>query len=303
MIADLSKLAVIILNYNCPALTMKCVNQLRGFGASFHIVIVDNHSPDNSFELLSKEYEGTDVSVLDTGSNKGYSSGNNYGIHYAIENFGIEYFAIANPDVFIPSVKVFEELINTIENDPKCAVIGASVITPGNIYVPAFSSWSIQSKKDFICSRSLFGKNPFSGIQKWNFRGENTIEAECVAGCFFLAPVKIMREIGFLDEDLFMYNEEILLGYKVKQLGYHELVRLDQFYYHNHEKKPSPTLKNYISGRKRRFQSDVTLYKKIYKGNLGLAIMYIFEGINCVALFPWFLIKPVVCGRKSNENT
>lgn len=293
MIADLSRLAVIILNYNCAELTMKCANQLKTFDESFHIVMVDNHSPDNSFDLLRQEYEGTGITVLDTGCNRGYSSGNNYGIQYAIENFGIEYFAIVNPDVFIPDVKVFEALINTIANDPKCAIIGASVINPGNIYVPAFSSWPIPSKKDFVCSRSIFAKNPFCGINKWTFQGENTVKAECVAGCFFLASVKIMREIGFLDEDLFMYNEEILLGYKVKQLGYHELVRIDQFYYHNHKKKESPTIKNYISGRKKRFQSDVTLYKKIYKGNLGLALMYLLEAINCAALFLWFLIKPL----------
>jgi hypothetical protein len=160
--------------------------------------------------------------------------------------------------------------------------------------VPAFSAWKIQSKKDFILSRSLFGNNPFSGIMKWKLSSEKVAEVECIAGCFFIASVDALKKVGFLDEDIFMYNEEILLGYKLKTIGYKELLRLDQFYYHNHEKKVSPKVSNCISSRKRRFASDIILYKKIYSGKIGLALMYILEGINRIILFPWFALKPMI---------
>lgn len=293
---DFSKLAVVILNYNSAELTSKCVDQLLKLSLPFHIVIVDNLSPDGSYETLRKRYAKYDksvVSVLNTGANKGYSFGNNFGVRYAIKEFNIDYFAIANPDVIIPTAEVFTSMMTTINNDSKCAVIGASVINPGGIYVPAFSAWKIPTRKDFVLSRSLFGRNPFAGIQKWKLYSERVAEVECVAGCFYIASVNLLSKLGFLDEDIFMYNEEILLGYKVRKNGYHELLQLDQFYYHNHEKKPSPTLKNFISGRKLRFQSDVTLYKKIYSGGAGLALMYLLEGINRVVLFPWFALKPV----------
>lgn len=300
---DLIKLAVIILNYNCATFTIKCVEQLRSFEANFHIVVVDNNSTDNSFMILKKRYEGTGVSILNSGFNGGYSAGNNYGIQYAIREYGIKYFAIVNPDVIIPSVEVFEKLMDTMEADEKCAVIGASVINPVNIYVPAFSAWKIQEKKEFILSRSLFVKNPFVGIMKWKLHSEKVAEVDCVAGCFFIASVKILEEIGFLDEEIFMYNEEMLLGYRVKELGYHELLQLDQFYYHNHKKKASPTLKNYISKRKKRFQSDVILYKKIYQGKWGLIFMYLLEWVNRIVLFPWFALKLLLQGRNVDENT
>lgn len=292
---DLAKLAVIVLNYNTAELTIKCVEQIRSFYTDMHIVVVDNASSDNSFFILNERYAGTNVDVLNAELNRGYSAGNNVGILYAIKTYGIKYFAITNPDVIIPELSVFEKLIETIESDEKCAVIGASVINADDMYVPSFSAWEIQTKMDFVLSRSLFCKNRVLGKQKWKIHSDKVAKVDCVAGCFFIGCVEILRQMGFLDEDIFMYNEEILLGYKVRKMGYHELLQLDQFYYHNHKKKPSPTVRNFMSGRKRRFQSDIILYKKIYHGKVGLVVMYILEGINRIVLFIWFALKPLLC--------
>lgn len=286
-------IAFIVLNYNCSHLTIKCVNQLISFKKDYHVVIVDNNSPDQSYDVLKEYYCDSDVDVINSGMNKGYGAGNNCGIQFAVQKYDIKYFAVINPDVIIPNSTVFETLVKTIRDNPAYAVVGGSVIEGNKRHNPASSAWAIPSKSDFILSRSLFFKNKTSCAISWMCDDAKTAEVDCIAGCFFLGAVEAFRKISFFDEDIFMYNEEILLGYRLKQFGYKEVLCLDQFYYHNHEKRPAPTIHNYLPARKRRFHSDVILYKKIYSGWLGLSIMYLLETVNRIVLFPWFALRPI----------
>ena len=294
----LSDVALIVLNYNSSDQTIKCVDHLLSFKKDFHLVIVDNKSTDDSFVKLKDHYKEDNIDILDSGANNGYSAGNNYGIRYAIEKYGIDYFTIINPDVIIPCSGIFDKLLDTIKCNDDCAVVGASILNSEKYYNPVISAWKIPSKKDFILSRSLFWEDRLNTPPNWKFRESQSVEVECVAGCFFLGAVNILKKAGFLDEDLFMYNEEILLGYKVKQLGYKELLRLDCFVIHDHVKRPSPKICNYLSARKKRFNSDIILYKKIYSGCFGLIAMCFFESINRIVLFPWFAVKPFLHTNK-----
>lgn len=77
----LQEVAVIVLNYSNYSMTMECVDRIKKSKSS--IVVIDNCSPNNSFEELSDYYkEVKNVSVIKSGRNGGYAYGNNEGIRW-----------------------------------------------------------------------------------------------------------------------------------------------------------------------------------------------------------------------------
>lgn len=289
-----SDLAFIVLNYNSGDVTVKCVDNLLSFAMDFQIIIVDNKSQDGSFQRLKNYYKNQTIDIIETKSNKGYSAGNNVGIRFAEIKYDIKYIAIINPDVIIPSGSLISEMLGTLKDYCECAVIGAMPVEEGKV-CRSNAAWDVPSEIDFIKSKSIFYKKPNEGTFIPNKKIE---QVDCVAGCFFIAKIDALKKIDYLDEDLFMYDEEILLGYKLREKNYCELLRTDLQYYHNHIKAKSPTLKNYIPKRRIRFASDVTISKKIYKNQLGLILLYINEYINRLILFFWFAYKELRNRRK-----
>lgn len=288
-------LALIILNYNCSNLTITCVDQLISFNCTYKIVIVDNASTDESYNILKDYYKDTQVYVLQSHHNGGYSYGNNLGIKYAVDNFNINYIGILNPDVLIPDKTVILNLLERIKKWDTCAVVGATAIDINGHFDPKNSAWMIPNAYEFLKSKiAIFSKRP--SAVSWKVVENAVVEVDCIAGSFFIADVTALRSIGFLDESLFMYNEELLLGYKLKHNGYKECLCLDLCYFHNHMAAKNVTPSEYIRKRKRRFASDVVLCRKIYSSRV-LPILWAIETANRVLVFSWLCIKRMTGGE------
>lgn len=260
---NMNELAIIILNYNSAALTRKCVDQLRGFRENYHIIIVDNASTDNSYSELQAYYEHFAIDVIQTGSNGGYSAGNNFGIKYAIEKYAVSYISIMNPDVLITNGEVIPELLSTLKKYAKCAVVGAVAIDGERNYSQKNSAWNIPTPAQFLLNKSSFCQKRELRTS-WKIIEDGLVEVDCVAGSFFIIKTEVLKKIGFLDESLFMYNEEILLGYRLKKIDLSEYLRMDLYYQHNHQSTVMTGITQYWKARNRRFKSDMTLVNLIY---------------------------------------
>lgn len=98
-------IAVIILHYNNGLLTKKYVENLKSLnwnGIEHNIIIIDNCSPDNSGNYLTKEFANdSDITVIKNKENLGFSKGNNVGIQYARKTFDPDLYIISNNDVLI----------------------------------------------------------------------------------------------------------------------------------------------------------------------------------------------------------
>ena len=74
-------IAIIVLNYKTPKETKSCVKSIinQTKDCEYKIFVVDNMSPDKSYDILLKEFKNLkNVEMLQTGKNQGYSAGNNY---------------------------------------------------------------------------------------------------------------------------------------------------------------------------------------------------------------------------------
>ncbi len=234
MIKDL---ALIILNYNSADDTIICVRKLIEFDEPYHIIIVDNQSTDNSLmKITAAVGPYKNIDIIQSKNNGGYSAGNNYGIRFAKEKYNVRYVAILNPDVLIPDINVFTRLLDVLERNERVAVIGASVINAENEYNPNLSCWNIPSPKDLVLDHFLLNRRKFKS-RNFKLIEKAVAQVECVAGCFFIARLEALENVGLLDENVFLYNEENILGIKLKKAGYIEAVALDVFYIHNHKYK------------------------------------------------------------------
>lgn len=289
-------LALIILNYNSTEDTILCVNQLLSFKSDFHIIIVDNLSPDGSYSKLRTVLEGLPfVDLIQAPSNGGYSSGNNLGIRYAASHYSIKVIGILNPDVYIPSLDILKNMKSALMSNDKYAIIGGSALNGNGDYNPNSSAWSIPSSTDLIRNHFILNQR-HTKVQTLKMIGNGLAQAECVVGCFFLARLSVIQELGFLDENVFLYNEENILGIKCKRKGYMELVALDQFYIHNHKEHSVQklSLKKLISASKIGYQSRQYLCKTYYSPRL-LPLLWMVEMGNRMYLFLSYIknrIKP-----------
>lgn len=244
-------MALIVLNYNDSNDTVNCVNQLLSFEMDLKIVIVDNCSDDNSYAVLKREFQGvSNIDLIRTPWNGGYSRGNNLGIKYALNKYAINIIGIVNPDVILPCKEILINLADRLFSNEKFAVIGASAIDGEGKFNPNYSAWNLPNPKELIWNQCILSKR-YKKETTYKMVEAGLARVDCVAGCFLLAKAAILKEIGFFDENVFLYNEENILGFKIKQAGYQEVLAIDQFYYHNH---------------KTRQDSNITLMKKLQTG-------------------------------------
>ena len=107
---------IVILNWKALLDTKNCINSIieTQSGYEYKIYLVDNYSQDGSYEKIIETYLHIDnITFIQTGSNFGYSKGNNYGIRAAI-NDGCGYICILNNDVIVFKNTIVP-LINLLE--------------------------------------------------------------------------------------------------------------------------------------------------------------------------------------------
>lgn len=105
---------------------------------------------------------------------------------------------------------------------------------------------------------------------------KDIMEVETVPGSFWGIRSTILKEVGFLDENVFLFYEENILGVKLMKLGYKEGILTKYSYLHNHSVSIKKNL-NIIKGHQIYLESMYyfeNTYRKLNKiQNLFLKIM------------------------------
>lgn len=245
----MTDICLIILNYNGLPETKELVESLKSWDEdmfSFRAIVVDNCSTDQSFEQLLECFSSTSfVDVIRSEKNGGYSYGNNYGARYAIEKYTPQYLAIANPDIQIDQDTMIE-LLKTFQVDEKIAMAAPAMKNTKGEYrlysqrLPTFyddfrACWTEKA------SPSIITKN-YETVPEH----ENLILTEMLHGSFYVVKTSCFQEAGMLDEGVFLFCEERIIGKRLKDLGYKLILRSDLFFVHAHSvtiRKAMNTLK------------------------------------------------------------
>ncbi|MBL77147.1 MAG: glycosyl transferase, partial [Chloroflexi bacterium] len=196
-------ISIIILNYNAGKLLLNCVESIKKSNyKNIEIIVVDNVSSDNSHVKCKEKYQ--EVKLIQNKENFGYCGGNNIGIKHATGEFVI----ILNPDTIVQP-DCIRELVSAYQE------IGEGLFQPKILSLNEENI--IQSTGNMI---HIFGFGFARDKGKRDNRAEEKIEKIGYASgtCLFTSR-KIFEKIGLLDEFLFLYHDDLDLGWRATQLG------------------------------------------------------------------------------------
>ncbi|SEA36096.1 Glycosyltransferase, GT2 family [Xylanibacter ruminicola] len=204
------KLSVIIVNYNVRPYLTACLDSVQRAleGIESEVFVVDNHSDDDSVEVVSRDYAW--VHLINNRDNLGFSKANNIAIRQAQG----EYILLLNPDTVVAE-DTLKGVIDFMDQHPKAGGAGVRMHNADGTLAPE-SRRAIPTP--FVAARKMLGftKRYYMSYLSW----DAPAQIEVVSGAFMLLRHKAIYEVGMLDEDFFMYGEDIDLSYRLLQGGW-----------------------------------------------------------------------------------
>lgn len=213
-------ISIIIVNYNTYDLTKNTINSVieTADNIEYEVILVDNASADGSIEKLEEDFYGyQNIKIIKNDINLGFSKANNIGMRIATG----DYFLLLNSDTKL-EVDCLQNSIEYIKKDEKIGALGAKVVLPDGKLDHACKRGFPTPKASLFYLLKLDRLNPKKfGIYDALHIGEDEVgEIDSLMGAFMLMPKKVLDKVGFLDEDFFMYGEDIDISYRIKQAGY-----------------------------------------------------------------------------------
>ena len=258
---------ILVLNYNDAFTTTCFVNSVKDYSCVRKILVVDNHSEDDSLKCL-KKIETDKVIVVDSGKNGGYGAGNNFGIRYLSERFHSEYILLSNPDVIVEE-NVVAELEKFLRNNSEYA-IAAPFMLDSNGQKQGNTAFRIPSKWEYINSINFLFRKFNDSFYYKNIVSESLKikDVGSVSGSMFLMRVKDMLKYGMYDENIFLYCEEIVLGLKMQYASRKIALLIDHTFVHNHSVSISKKYKSLMAKQRLFMNSKLYVIRHYYHANV-----------------------------------
>jgi GT2 family glycosyltransferase len=213
------ELSVIIVNYNVRYFLEQCLVSvfvaLRGIEGE--VWVVDNASTDGSVEMVKLKFTG--VKLIANEKNLGFSKANNQALKLAQG----KYILLLNPDTVVQE-DTFRQCISFMEMHPDAGGLTVKMIDGKGHYLP-------ESKRGFpspwasFCKvfglTSLFPTSRYFARYYLGHLDKNTTQTiEILPGAYMFLRAEALQKAGLLDEQFFMYGEDIDLSYRILQCGY-----------------------------------------------------------------------------------
>ena len=213
------KLSIVIVNYNVEHFLEQCLHSVYTAleGIDGEVWVVDNNSVDGSLAMLERKFP--QVKVIANKENVGFARANNQAIRLS----QAEYVLLLNPDTIVEP-DTFSKCLNFMDNTPDAGGLGVKMLNGNGEFLPESKRGlpvpSVAFYKIFGLSK-LFPKSKKFGAYHLTYLSPDEIHSvDVLAGAFMLMRKSVLDQVGLLDEDYFMYGEDIDLSYRITQGGY-----------------------------------------------------------------------------------
>lgn len=344
-----SKVYIVVLNYNTWQDTIECLESVyKNYYDNYQVILVDNHSDNNSVEFLKmwaegrldiflndsnalksksfppvkkpiayKFYNENEINkdncvgeineagnprliIIESNANRGFASGNNIALKYALFRNDFEYIWLLNNDTVIDGDSL-AELVETadrhIKNANKTGVIGSKILSYDK---PKLIQGAGAKYNKWLGTAKYIGLNEKDLGQ---FDEESIIrKADYVVGASMFVSKDFVADTGLLCEDYFLYFEELDWILRGKKRGWNIGYCWKSKVYH----KEGATIGSNADGKRRSELSDYYIFKSriiftkrfypnfiwtIYAGFIGIALNRIkrkqFKRLKMI----WSIIK------------
>jgi hypothetical protein len=207
-------LSIVIVNWNTRELLEQCLNSVFKHPpkGDFEVWVVDNASRDGSREMVEERFPC--VHLLANHHNPGFAYANNQAIRQACG----KYILLLNPDtVLIPGA--LDELIRFMDETPQAGGAGPHLLNPDQtLQVSCYPRPTLFREfwRMFHLDRIWhLGTYP---MNRWSL--EKYQDVDVLKGACLILRFEALSDVGLLDEDYFIYSEEVDLCYRVQKAGW-----------------------------------------------------------------------------------
>jgi GT2 family glycosyltransferase len=207
-------LAIIIVNWNTGDLLKQCLQSVYGSQTSkqYEVWVVDNGSSDGSPDMITNRYPQT--KIISNKDNTGFAHANNQAI---IDSTG-DYLLLLNPDTVI-NKDVMEVLSNYLDEHPDVGAVGPRLLNAdGTLQESAYPRPTLVREfwRLFHLDRVInYAEYP---MEQWSHIDAKEIDV--LMGACFMVRRKALDQVGLLDDEFFIYSEEVDLCTRIRNYGW-----------------------------------------------------------------------------------
>ncbi len=213
------QLSIIIVNYNVRDFLRQALLSLNKArtGIPSEIIVVDNASDDGSVDMVKNKFP--EVRILANNVNAGFAKANNMGLKLAKGEFCL----LINPDTIVQE-NTLRVMLQFFGDHPDVGLAGCKILNPdGSPELACRRSfptpWVAFTK--MIGLAALFPESRWFARYNLTFRSfDETYEVDAVSGSFMMTRRAAFNDVGGLDENFFMYGEDLDWSYRIQQSGW-----------------------------------------------------------------------------------
>lgn len=228
------KVSIVIVNWKTPELLAILLDSIAREDTgheSFELLIVDNNSGDGSVEMLKTRFPY--VKLTENSDNVGFSRACNQVIPTARG----QYVLLLNPDCEVTKNAV-SIMADYLDANPDCGAVGPKVLnTDGTLQLACRRSFPSVKASFFRLTylSKLFPRSRyFSEYNLTHANPDEQLEVDALSGSCMMVRKDVIDRIGLLDEDIFMFGEDIDWCWRIKELGYRVVYIPESVVYHVH---------------------------------------------------------------------
>ncbi|WP_232061553.1 glycosyltransferase family 2 protein [Paenibacillus odorifer] len=184
---------------------------------SYEIILIDNNSHDDSVEMIGRQFPS--VMLMANNDNVGFARANNQGM----EASSGRYVLLLNSDTVVRR-DTLETMISFMDGRPDVGASGCKIILPDGSLDKAckrgFPTPSASFYYAFGFSKLFPDRPKFNGYQLGYLDPDLDYPIDCLVGAFMLLRRETIDQVGGLDEEFFMYGEDLDWCYRIKEAGW-----------------------------------------------------------------------------------
>ena len=214
-----ARLSVVIVSYKVKYYLEQCLLAVKKAtaGIDTEIYVVDNHSDDGSVEYISTRFP--DINVISSNHNLGFSRANNI----AIRQCQGEYVLLLNPDTIVGE-RAISDVLSFMDGHPKAGGVGVEMLNSDGTAAKESRRGIPTVSVAFYKMSGLCACYPHSRRFAHYYMGhlpwDKPARIEVISGAFCMLRHSALDKIGLLDEDFFMYGEDVDLSYRLLKGGF-----------------------------------------------------------------------------------
>jgi GT2 family glycosyltransferase len=207
-------LSIVIVSWNTRDLLESCLRSVykNSLADEFEVWLVDNASVDGSISMVKEQFP--QVRVIENQINVGFAHGNNQ----AIRKSTGKYVMLLNPDTEIKA-GALDKLLQFLEENPNAGAVGAKLISPnGSLQNSCHPDLTLTRELWRLFHLDKLHNYGTYNMQKWDMCYPRQVDV--LQGAALVIREEALKQVGLLDEDYFMYTEEVDLCFRLRQAGW-----------------------------------------------------------------------------------